>query len=120
MCNRAERDDGAQLLHFGHGGIEEIAAGRNFGSGRLVFRWYAAHRVGDSAVDQLQAVIRPRVEFTIRESETAECFVEQHAGVVAGEWPSGAVGALHTRREADDQQPCVDGAERGDRRVKPC
>ncbi len=44
-------------------------------------------------------------------------FVEQDAGVVAGERAPGGVGAVEARREADDQQARVAIAERRHRRA---
>ena len=45
--------------------------------------------------------------------------IEQVAGIVAGERPPGAVGALQSGRETDDQQRGIGGAERGNRRIEP-
>ena len=104
MRDAAEREDRAQVLHLGDGRLEKIAAGVDLGRRRLVLRRHAAHRVGDAAIDQRQAVVGPRLVVAAREAEFAERLVEQVAGIVAGEGPAGAVGALQAGREADDQQ----------------
>src|SRR5262244_566565 len=80
---------------------------------------HAAHRIGDAAVDQGEPVVGMRVVVAVGKMVALERVVEQHAGIVAGERPAGAVGALHPRREADDQKARVDRAERGNRRVEP-
>ena len=42
-------------------------------------------------------------------------FVKQDAGIIAGEWPAGAIGAVHARRQADNQQPRLRITEGRDR-----
>ena len=41
--------------------------------------------------------------------------IQQDAGVIAGEWSAGAVGAVHAGRQPDDQQARAPIAERGHR-----
>jgi hypothetical protein len=41
--------------------------------------------------------------------------VQDDSGVVAGEWPPGAIGAMLSRRETDDQQPVSGASEWRDR-----
>ena len=86
---------------------------------RLVLRRHAAHRIGDAAVDQLKSVVGMRAVLAAREAVARQRLVEQLAGVVAGERPAGAVGALQAGRQTDDQQARIERAERGDRRVEP-
>jgi hypothetical protein len=47
----AERNDGAELRHFGDCPAEKIAAGGDFLRGRLVLGRHAADRIGDAAVE---------------------------------------------------------------------
>ena len=75
MRDAAERDNGAQVFHLGDGGNEKVAAGLDLGRRRLVFRRHAAHRVGDAAIGQRQAVIDAGVECAARKTECAERFV---------------------------------------------
>ncbi len=79
----------------------------------------AAHGVGDQAVDQRQPVVRTGLIAPGGEAQLQQRAVEQHAGVVAGERPPGAVGACPPGGEADDQQPRGVLAEGGDRIVEP-
>src|SRR5215467_2617934 len=92
--NAAEDNNGAQFLHLVDSGCQKIPAGSYFARGRLVFRRYATHRIGDAAVDQFQSIIRMRGVFAARKAELMERFVKQDAGIVAGEWTAGPVGAL--------------------------
>ena len=78
-----------------------ISAGR-----RLVFRRHAAHGVGDARVDQRQPVVDAFVVVAARERKFLQRRVKKVAGIVAGERPPGAVGALQARRQSDDQQAC--------------
>ncbi len=57
MRDAAERDDGNEIAGPGYGFIQEWPAGFNLGRGRFVFRWHAAHRICDPAIDELQPVI---------------------------------------------------------------
>ena len=77
------------------------------------------HGIGDPAVDQLQAVVGPRLIGALGEAVFEQRGVEQVAGIVAGEGTAGAVGALHARREANDQETRLDVTEGRDRRVVP-
>ena len=119
MGDAAERHDDAQLLHFRDGGDEKFAAGVDLRRCRLVLRRHAAHAVGDAGVNQLKRVVGARLEGAAGETVFLHGGVEQIAGEVAGERPSGAVGAAQARGEADDQQARVERPERGHRRVEP-
>ena len=77
------------------------------------------HRIGDPTVDQLQAVVGTRLILALGEAVFEQRGVEQVAGIIAGEGTAGAVGALHPRRKADDQQARLDVAERRNRRIVP-
>ena len=67
----------------------------------------------------VEAVIGTGLVAALGKAEFLERGVEQIAGIIAGERPAGAVGAAQPRCEADDQQPRVERAEGGDRRVEP-
>ena len=98
---------------------EKLPAGVDLDRQRLVLRRHAMHRIGDPAVDQLQAVVGTRLIFALGEAVFEQRGVEQVAGIIAGEGTAGAVGALHPRRKADDQQARLDVAERRNRRIVP-
>ncbi len=119
MGDFAEAEDHREARHGGDGVDQERPAGPDFGGRRLVFRRHAAHGVGDRDVDQVQAVVRPRRIGAGREAEIDQCPVEQVAGIVAGEGPSGAVGAAQARRQPDDEKPGVERPEGRHRRVVP-
>src|SRR6185312_3974631 len=115
----SERQDGLQVSHFGNRRDEEVPARLDLGRRWFVLRRHAAHRVADAAVDEREAVVRMRFVFAAGEAVPQQGLVEQHAGIVAGERPAGAVGALQARRKPDDQQPRVRRPKRGHRRVEP-
>ena len=119
MGDPAERHDRAKLRHGRDGRRQELPAGVDLGRQRLVLRRHAAHRVADPAIDQLQSVVGTRLIDAFGKAVFEQGRIEQVAGVVAGERPSGAVGALHARREPDDQQLRVGIAERSHRRIEP-
>ncbi len=70
------------------------------------------HRIADPAIDQRQPVIGPRLIDAFGKAVFEQRGIEQIAGVIAGERPSGAIGALHAGRQPDNQQPTVGIAER--------
>ena len=68
--------------------------------------------IADPAIDQRQPVIGPRLIDAFGKAVFEQRGIEQIAGVIAGERPSGAIGALHAGRQPDNQQPTVGIAER--------
>src|SRR3982074_3240792 len=119
MGNPPERDDGAKISHLGDGGFEKSAAGLDLGRSGLVLRWHAPHRVGDPRIDKGQAIIRSRFIAAASKLEMLERFVEEIAGVIAGEWSTCAVRALEAGSQAHDQKPRITSTERSYRRVEP-
>ena len=67
----------------------------------------------------LQPVIRPLIVLAAREAEGDQRVVQQVARIIAGEGASGAVCAAQPWRQAHDQEPGIDRAERMDRRIEP-
>ena len=106
-------------------GIAAISATRKrlqvpiSGRRRQVGRRHAAHRVGDAAIDQHQAVVGIRQVATLRQAEMQQGPVQQIAGEIAGERPAGPVGAAHARCQPDDQQSRIEPAETRHRCVEP-
>ena len=85
-------------------GCQKAVAFADFGGFRLVGGRQAFHRVGDAAADELQAIVGG---YRLRRAGVAkpvQGLVQQYPGMVAGERASAAVGAVHARCEADDQQ----------------
>ena len=88
-----------------------IAALPLLGGGRLVLGRHAAHCVGDPAAGKGHAVVCRLAIAALRQAELQQRRVEQVAGVVPGEGPSGAVRALEARGETDDQEGSSDRPE---------
>ena len=119
LRDAAERNDGAELRHFGDCPAEKIAAGGDFLRGRLVLGRHAADRIGDTRVAHRDAIIRMGFVNALREAEFSQRLVQQPAGVVAGERPSCAICTFEPWRKADDQQLCDVIAKRWNWRIKP-
>ena len=115
----AQRQQHLEPRHHGHLGLEERPAGGELDGQGLVLGRQAAHRVADAGIGQRQTVGRVGPVGAGGEAELQERRVEQVAGIVAGEGTPGAVGALHAGRQADDQQPGVEPAERSDGCIVP-
>ena len=119
MRDPAERHDRAQPRHGLDRRRQKWPAGVDLRRQRLVLRRHAVHRIADPAIDQRQPVVGPRLIDAVGKAVFEQRRVQQVAGVIAGEGPAGAVGALHARREPDDQQPPVGIAERRHRGIEP-
>ena len=89
-----------------------VVAGADLGRHRLVVRRQALHRVRDPAGDEREAVVAPGRDRLRREAVGMQRRVQQDPGVIAGERPAAGVGAVHPRREPDDHERGVVGAER--------
>src|SRR3954453_13421985 len=103
MGYSAKRHDRAQLWHLGKRRRQELAAGVDLRWQRLVLRRYASHRVADPAINQLQSVVGPGTIVASGKAELNQRCIEQVAGVIAGERTTGAISALQSGCEADDQ-----------------
>jgi len=93
MGDAAQCDNRAQIVHFGDCGFQIIAAGRDLLRGGFVIRRNAAHGIGDPAIEQLESVVGAGGVTTVRKAEFSQSRVKEVAGIVASEWPPGAVGA---------------------------
>ncbi len=112
MRDAAEREDGAARGQRGQVGGEIVVAGAYLGRRRLVVRRQAFHRVRDPAGDEREAVVAPGRDRLRREAVRVQRRVQQDPGVIAGERPAAGVRAVHSRREPDDHERGVGGAER--------
>src|SRR5487761_1555884 len=119
MSDAAERKHHNELRHSLDGRGKKGAAIGDLSRCRFVFRRHAAHRVGDAAIDQREAVVRPRAIVAFGQAELVQRPVEEFAGIVAGEWPSGSVGAAQARRESDNKKSGIPRTERWYRCVEP-
>src|SRR4051794_12377955 len=119
MGDLAERDQDADPGQRRQRSLEIGAAGRDLLGDRLVAGREAFDGVEDDRAIELETIVRVSPIFAPGEAELEQGRVEQLAGIIAGEWPPGPVGALLAGREADDCEPRIAVAERRDRRVPP-
>ena len=115
----AEGDDDLEIGHHRQLALQERPALGELDGQRLVLGRQAAHGIGDAAIDQMQPVVGVGAVDALGEAELQQGRVQQVAGIVAGEGPAGAVGALHSGRQPDDQHARVEIAERAHRGVLP-
>lgn len=104
----ASRDEFFQLH------LEISVATFDFPGLGFVRRGQALDGVGDPAMGERQPVIHRNRFAVAGQAKFVQGLVQQNAGVIAREWPAGAVGAVQSRREADDQQPGCRITERRD------
>ena len=114
-----ERDDDPQIAERGQRRREITPAGRDLQRRRLVLRGNAANRVDDGAIDQPEAVIRALLVGALGETVLKQRRVQEIAGIVAGKWAPGSVGAAQARRQSDDRDARPLIAESGHGRVMP-
>lgn len=119
MRNAPQRDDGREAGQGGHLSFEKSATRLDFLRDRFVFGRHAANRIGDQHARQYQPIVRSLVIITFRKSKAAQSGIEELAGIIAGEWPAGAIGALEAWRKPNDQQTRVGIAEGRNRRIEP-
>ena len=93
----------------GKAGFEKVAAGGDLARLGLVCRRQAFDRVEDDRALEPQPVRRVGAILALGQPELEQRRVEQLAGIIAGERPAGAVGAMLAGREADDRQPGLAG-----------
>jgi hypothetical protein len=119
MGDAAERHDGAEPRHALDGRQKKRPAIGDFRRKRFVLGRDAVHAIGDAAINQHHAVVRPGLIGAGGETIFDQSGVEQVACVIAGEGAPGAIGALQARREPDDREPSVPVAESRNRCVEP-
>ncbi len=76
-------------------------------------------RIRDHAIDEFEAIVRPRLIRAASETVCQQRLVEKIAGVVSGKRPAGSVGAIAAGRQTDDHEARVGAAERWHRTVEP-
>ncbi len=110
--NASKGENHSARRHRRQLGAQIIVTVAHLGPHRLVLRRQALDRIGDSAVQEPQRIAPVQRRRLVAESERVQRLVEQLARVVACERPPGTVGAVHARREPDDQQPRTPRTER--------
>src|SRR5437764_10686925 len=95
------------LFQAGKLAIEEWSAVGQFLGKRLVGWWCTTTGRSDVGVQQLQTVINPPAIRLIGKPCPVENWIHEVAGRVSGEWPTGTVGAMRSRRQAKDQYACI-------------
>ncbi len=115
----AQGHDHPQAGQGGQPRGQEGPAGRLLGRQRAVAGWGAAHRIGDHAVDQDEAVVGPRAIGAAGKAGVDQGLVEKDAGVIAGERPAGPVGSRSPRRQSHHQKARGRIAEGGGGAVEP-
>jgi len=73
----------------------------------LVVWGQAFHRIGETATDKLQAILRVSRYWLVGKTETVQRFEQQNPGIVTGKRSTCAVCAVHSRRQSYNQQSCV-------------
>lgn len=113
MGDAPESDNNFEARQGFEARFQECAAGFYFIAYGFVLWRHATHGIGDHAIDQLKAIVRPCLVNATRESEIEKRLVEKITGIITRERTARAVGALKPRRQTDDEQP---GARRTERR----
>ena len=103
----AKRDEHARIGQDIDLAGQERAAAMDFLRRRLVLGRQAFDRIADDHVVERQPVIGSRLIGAAREAELGQRREQQVAGIIAGERPTGAVGAVLARRKPDDAQPAM-------------
>lgn len=72
---------------------------------RFVLRRETLDRISDSALHQFQIVIDGSRTFMVGKTELEERSIQENAGKIACKRPACPVRSVHSRRQADDQEP---------------
>lgn len=72
---------------------------------RFVLRRKAFDRIGDAALHQFQIVIDGSRTFMVGKTELEKCSIQENARKIACKRPARSVRTVHSRRQADDQEP---------------
>ena len=117
--NPAQGNDHLQLRERANSRSQEAAAGVDFGWCGFVFRRYAAHRVGDHAIDQGQAVVRTGFEHALGKTELKERCVEKIAREITRKGAPRTIGTFQSRCQTYDQQTRARRSKRWNRPIMP-
>jgi hypothetical protein len=119
VSDTAESKDGAQARQGCAAGGEKRSAVCDFFGRGFVLGRDAADGVGDHAVDEFEAIDWISAIRSLGEPVGEKGGVEELAGVIPGEWASGAIGTLQARRKADNEKAGVVSSKRRDRCIEP-
>jgi hypothetical protein len=95
--------------------LEVEIALANFIGSRFVLRWQAFNGIGYAAIVEFQAIIARCRLRPVAVTELEKRPIKQDTGKIAGKRASRGIGAVHARREPDNQQLPHGVAEGGDR-----
>lgn len=115
MGNATQRDDDSHSRQRGELSGQVGIAQPDLVRQRLVGWRQTLDCVRDPAVAQPQAVTRGQGFGAARKTVRMQRAVEQDAGVIAGKRSPGAIGAMQSRRQTNDQQPMTLASKRRNR-----
>ena len=118
MGNRSESNNDRLLTQKLDLTFQIVVAIVDLYANRFVLGRQAAYRIGDSAILQFEPVITAGAHWGTGKTETKQGLIEENAGIIAGEWSTGGIRAMHSRCQADHQEPRSRVAERWYRRTK--
>ena len=108
MRNGAQRDNHFQARHCGQFVLQMPVTLANLTSCWLVGGRQAANGIADPAIAQSHCRIGPLIGAQwlgdTGKAESVQGRIKQFAGHVAGEWPSGPVGAALARPQAENKE----------------
>lgn len=78
----------------------------------LIFRRQTLHRISNAAAGETQTIARVFRAWLATKTEAVQCSIKQQTGVIAGERTPGSICAMHSGRQANDQQARLHIAER--------
>ena len=119
MGDTTESHDRPQSWHGGDRGDQELSARIDLRRQRFVFRWHAAHGIGNRGIDERQTVVGSCPVSPRCETEFYEGSVKKVTGEVAGKGAAGLIGATQTRRKTNDQEARASRAKGRNRSIMP-
>jgi len=119
MRNPSQRDDYPNLGQGGELRFEECPACGDLARQRLILRGKAFDAVDDDSAVEGHTVVDACFILTLAQTESGERREQQIAGIIAGEGPSRAVGAMLAGCEPHDSKPGMGITKGRDRRIPP-
>ena len=109
--NPAQRHNDSQILQCGNFAVKKRRTVGKFARRRLIVRRRATGSSGDVEIIELHPIVAIGSVGLAGESSLIQDGEHEVAGSISGERPSGAVGAMRARRQAQDQNPGLGIAE---------
>src|SRR5579864_6313237 len=107
MGDFAQCEDRVQMRHARDLGDEKLATRLDLERQGFVLRRYAAHGIGDGAIDEFESIVGTLAIGSPGETVFRERGVKKVAGIIAGERTTCPVRAMQSGRETDDQEPGI-------------